>query len=435
MQQLRQFFTKASLKQQPWTFVGLAVMLLFIFLRVWRISFPGETVFDEVYFPKMAHQYLSGESFFDIHPPLGKLIIAVGEMLFGNTQLGWRIMPLLAGIATIPVAYWTSLQVFGDKRVGFITALLIALDGLFIVYSRTGLMDGFLILFGLAAFGFAFVFRRRRVEGESAWLPLILTGLFAGLALAIKWIGAGFLPVVGLITLVTLLVTKERKADVPDYLIWAVSMIVLPFMLYTVPFLANWQTDFWHQFIVWHQQSWGYNINLDATHPYSSKWWSWPFLVRPIWFYYKNVDGNIFGVDAIGNPLVWWGSTLAVVYTLMVLVYSFVTRKRESAAIVNQKYLLPLLAVTIGWAAFYVPWIKVGRVLFLYHYFGSYLFALLLAGFWIGQAVSSGKYLRYVIIALLAAFTVVGLCFAPIWIAYPIPQAWFDRLMWFTSWI
>ena len=119
----------------------------------------------------------------------------------------------------------------------------------------------------------------------------------------------------------------------------------------------------------------------------------------------------------------------------MVLVYSFVTRKRESAAIVNQKYLLPLLAVTIGWAAFYVPWIKVGRVLFLYHYFGSYLFALLLAGFWIGQAVSSGKYLRYVIIALLAAFTVVGLCFAPIWIAYPIPQAWFDRLMWFTSWI
>lgn len=432
---MKEWLSLEYLKKYPWAYAGFAVVFLFVLLRVWRIALPAETVFDEVYFPKMAHQYLTGETFFDIHPPLGKLIIALGEMVFGNSQLGWRIMPLLAGIATIPVAYWASYQVFADKRAGFITAFLVAIDGLFIVYSRTGLMDGFLILFGLASFGYAFQFRRRRINGQSAWGALLLTGLFAGLALAVKWIGAGFLPVVALITLSTLIFTKERRSDASDYLVWFSSLVVLPVVLYTVPFLANWQTDFWNQFIVWHKQSWQYNVNLDATHPYSSKWWSWPFLVRPIWFYYKSVEGSVIGVDAIGNPLVWWSSTLAVVYTLMVLAYTALTHKRTEAPLVEKKYIYPLLVVTIGWAVFYLPWSIVGRVLFLYHYFASYLFALLLTGFWIGQAYSGNRLLRFLVIGLLSLMVLLGLFFAPIWIAYPISQGWFDRLMWFRSWI
>ena len=174
IQALRQFFSMKAVSKSPWSYVGLAVIGFFIFLRCWRINLPAETVFDEVYFPKMAYQYLTGETFFDIHPPIGKLIIALGEMIFGNTQLGWRIMPLLAGIATIPVAFWTSYQVFADKRAGFLTAFLVAIDGLFIVYSRTGLMDGFLILFGLAAFGYAFQFRLRRLKGHDPQLCLQL---------------------------------------------------------------------------------------------------------------------------------------------------------------------------------------------------------------------------------------------------------------------
>ncbi len=429
-------------RKYPYQAISLAVIALFVFLRVWRLNLPGDTVFDEVYFPKMAWQYLTGETFFDIHPPLGKLIIAIGEIVFNNTTVGWRIMPLLAGIALLPATYWSVRQIFADKRAGLIAALLVAIDGIMIVYSRTGLMDIFMLLFGTLSLGFCWQFRVRRLAGETAWLPLLLTGFFAGLAVAIKWIGIGFLPLVGIVTLATMVASRKIPLTFKDFLIWLLIMTVLPAVVYTLPFLANmavvpgspWQTNFWHEFILWHKQSWGYNVNLSATHPYASKWWSWPFLIRPIWFYYKGDAGNVIGVDGIGNPLLWWGSTLAVVYTVMVLAYSLLVWRRKESQIITSEQFWSLSFIFAGWAAFYLPWTVVGRVLFLYHYLTSYLFALFLSAFWLAQAFQ-GKLSRIMVILLLVAIVAVSLVFAPIWIAYPIPQEWFNRLMWFKSWI
>lgn len=421
-------------KKKPWVVAALAVIAVFVFLRIWRLHLPAETVFDEVYFPKMASQYLAGEKFFDIHPPLGKLIIAVGEIIFGNTTFGWRIMPLLAGIAIIPAAYWVMVKVFKNQLAGLIAALLFAIDGLMIVYSRTGLMDGFITLFGLLSIGFCWWFIDRRNEGEQAWSLLLLTGVFAGLAVAVKWIGAGFLPLTAFAILITMYLGKKRRFEFNDFFIWVIAFAVIPFVLYTLPFLANWQTNFWNEFATWHQQSWGYNVNLDATHPYASKWWSWPFLVRPIWFYYKGDAGNVIGVDAIGNPAVWWGATLAVVYTVIALIYSALVWRRKESQILTRNQFWALLFVLGGWAAFYLPWTQIGRVLFLYHYMSSYLFALLLTGFWLSYSVLTKRGIMAVI-GLIAVAIVVALMFAPIWIAYPIPQEWFNRLMWFKSWI
>lgn len=422
------------LKKNPWTGVALLVIAVFSFLRVWRLSFPGETVFDEVYFPKMASQYLAGEAFFDIHPPLGKLIIALGEMMFGNTTIGWRIMPLLAGLALLPASYWTMMQLFDNRKMALVSVFLLSIEGLFIVYARTGLMDGFIALFGILAIGFCWRFVKKRLAGDLAWGTMIATGFFAGLALAVKWIGAGFLPLAAIAVLIVLVVSKKRNFQFSDFFIWFIAFAVIPFLLYTLPFLANWQTDFWNQFFTWHKQSWDYNVHLDATHPYASKWWSWPFLTRPIWFYYKVVESKIIGVDGIGNPIVWWGTTLGIVFTLLTTAYTFLVWNRKDSQVIERRYFWPVLFLLAGWAAFYLPWTVIGRVLFLYHYMSSYLFALLLASFWLGLAFE-GKWNKVWVVALLAVASIVGLYFAPIWIAYPISQGWFDNLMWFKSWI
>lgn len=428
-------------KDNPIIAVGWLVIGLFCWLRIWRLNLPNETVFDEVYFPKMASQYLAGEDFFDIHPPLGKLLIALAELAIGNNTVGWRLMPLISGIAILAVGYWVSWQIFQDKKVAWLTSIFLAIDGLFIVYSRTSLMDGFMVLFGLAAVGFAWRFKNQAVKGQFGLGSMLMSGTMAGLALAIKWIGAGFLPIVAIFTGWILLTNKivasknkliNHKIDI--WLVWLISFVVLPLCLYVLPFLANWQSDFWSQLINWHQQSWNYNVNLDATHPYASKWWSWPFLIRPIWFYYQNVNGQVIGVDAIGNPILWWGSTLAVVYTILVLIYSFINRHQQNLQVIEKRYLLPLSFTLMSWAVFYLPWVGVGRVLFLYHYLVSYLFALLLGAFWLGQALN-GRLSRLVSIIALGVAIIVSLAFVPIWIAYPIPQVWFDKLMWFTSWI
>lgn len=435
------------LKKNPWLLATLIVIAVFVFLRFWRLSYPAETVFDEVYFPKMASQYLAHESFFDIHPPLGKLIIAVGEVLFGgaaigsfhlpwgNVQVGWRIMSLLAGIALLPAAYWTMIQIFNDKRAGVLAALLLSIDGLMIVYSRTGLMDIFIQLFGVLSLGFCWRFINQRREGNQAWTSLLTTGFFAGLAVAVKWIGIGFLPLVALATFIGLFTAKKRQFDFNDFFVWFCAFVVIPAILYIVPFAANWQTDFWHQFALWHQQSWDYNVHLNATHPYASKWWSWPFMIRPIWFYYKNIGGDIVGVDGIGNPIVWWGTTLGIVYTALVLAYSLLVWTRKDSQVIERRQFWPILFLVGGWAAFYLPWSVIGRVLFLYHYMTSYIFAVLLAAFWLSQSWQV-KSNRWKVITVLIVAVAVGLYFAPIWIAYPISQTWFNNLMWFKgSWI
>lgn len=47
-----------------------------MFLRLYKIAEPHQVVFDEVHFGGFASHYLKGTYFFDVHPPLGKLIIA-----------------------------------------------------------------------------------------------------------------------------------------------------------------------------------------------------------------------------------------------------------------------------------------------------------------------------------------------------------------------
>ena len=432
----RSAFLIAQDRTKLWVLVALCPILLFVFLRIWRLGTPSETVFDEVYFPVMASQYLSGEEFFDAHPPLGKLIIALGELAFGNTPVGWRVMPLLAGIGLMGVGYWAAKEIFNDRQVGLLVALLLSIEGLFIVYSRTGLIDGFMLLFGLAAIGFCWQFRKRRMTGKRAWRYLLLTGLFAGLAVAIKWIGLGFLPIVAVVTFFTLLPNKDRPIDFAAFLVWLTGIVVIPVVVYILPFIANWQNDFWAQFIEWHRQTWGYEVNLEATHPYSSKWWSWPLLIRPVWFYFDDVEGQIVGVAGIGNPVVWWLSTVTLVFTILVVVYSLILIpwRRPGSLTVSREQLAPFIYLLAVWAAFYLPWIMIGRVVFLYHYMPSYLCALLLTGYWLGQAlkIENG---RIVTLVTLFVAVLVGLAFAPIWVAYPISQEWFNRLMWLPSWI
>jgi dolichyl-phosphate-mannose--protein O-mannosyl transferase len=64
-------------------------------------------VFDETWFPTLAYNYFQGLPVFDLHPPLGKLILVAGIVLLeNNTPLAWRVMPALFGSASLALVYW-----------------------------------------------------------------------------------------------------------------------------------------------------------------------------------------------------------------------------------------------------------------------------------------------------------------------------------------
>jgi dolichyl-phosphate-mannose--protein O-mannosyl transferase len=101
---------------------------------------------------------------------------------------------------------------------------------------------------------------------------------------------------------------------------------------------------------------------LDATHPYSSKWYQWLVNGRPI-LYYNTYTGNMrSSFSAFGNPAVWWGGLIAIAAMVV-----RAKRHKDGKA----------LFILIGYLSQILPWIAIERVLFIYHYFPSTIFIIM----------------------------------------------------------
>lgn len=77
-------------------------------------SYLNSTYFDEIYHARTAYENIEGVYPYEIsHPPLGKLIIAIGIELFGMTPFGWRFSGVLFGVLMLPVLYMLLKRMFG----------------------------------------------------------------------------------------------------------------------------------------------------------------------------------------------------------------------------------------------------------------------------------------------------------------------------------
>ncbi len=95
------------------------------------------------------------------HPPLGKEMIAVGEWLFGLTPFGWRFSVALVGTLSILMLARIVRRMTRSTLLGCVAGLLMALDGLELVLSRTAILDIFVMFWVLAAFGLIVIDRDR----------------------------------------------------------------------------------------------------------------------------------------------------------------------------------------------------------------------------------------------------------------------------------
>ncbi len=117
--------------------------------------------------------------------------------------------------------------------------------------------------------------------------------------------------------------------------------------------------------------------------PLTSKPHQWMFLQRGL-----RMSG--FGDDQVkfymlGNPIVWWGSSVAITIILLLANSYFLASQRgfkvfpDSAA--SDAFIFRLQATVGGWAFNYLPYFLMGRVTYLHHYYPSLLFAILSFGF------------------------------------------------------
>jgi len=198
----------------PWlatdTIIISALLLVAAITRFYHLGHPAEIVFDEVHFVAQGRHYLHGESFLDPHPPLAKLIIALGILLFGDHPWSWRVGNATLGTAIVGITYLLARRMSGSRLVGTLAGAIILCDGMYLVDSHYAVID--IVYLTCAAVAYLLFFKFVQTPDPRArrrLLPWI--GLVLGLCLASKlYIPAiTFLLVTGFILYV---LAKEHSA-------------------------------------------------------------------------------------------------------------------------------------------------------------------------------------------------------------------------------
>ena len=442
--------------------IPLTLFLLALATRLAWLGHPSGTVFDEVYFREFTADYLSGSYFFDIHPPLGKLLLAGWAALLGyNPQevisapaTYLRFLPAIAGAAIIPVFYLTLRNLNLRKRWATVGAVCLLLDGALIVQSKFILLDSLLILFGIMGL-WLFTLSVRRPKFELIYLSL--AGLFLGMAGSIKWTGWGVLMAVGA-TWLYRCVTGRKVPSLTQLTGAFLALIVIPAAVYVGSFyvhfslltnsgtgdafmstrfqstlngnttgLSQQKVLFAEKFISLNQIMYKSNSGL-KSHPYQSKWYSWPLLQRPILYWISPLQsGKIGYIYLLGNPLVWWASSLAVIFAVMIVL---------ARRIVPERLHLATALLLIMYAANWLPFAGITRPMFLYHYLLALTASVGILVIVLDTATArmeNGG--RSVAISVCGAALASFLFFAPLTYGIPLTNAAFHLRLWFSSWL
>ncbi|KAK3996306.1 Dolichyl-phosphate-mannose-protein mannosyltransferase-domain-containing protein [Cladorrhinum sp. PSN332] len=121
---------------------------------------------------------------------------------------------------------------------------------------------------------------------------------------------------------------------------------------------------------------WKTNAGLVESHAWDSRPESWPILRRGINFWGKQ-HRQIY---LIGNPLVWWSATAAVViYALFkgLAVLRWQRSFNDYASPVFKRFDYEIGTSVLGWALHYFPFYIMQRQLFLHHYFPALYFSII----------------------------------------------------------
>ena len=306
-------------------------------------SYMNGMYFDEIYHARAAFEHIHNMEPSEItHPPLGKLFISLGILIFGMVPFGWRIIGTLFGVAMIPAMYVFGKRIFNDKFYAFCSAFLMMFDFMHFSQTRIATIDSYVTLFVILMYYYMydyFIENSHLTDFKGSLKPLFLCGLFFGLGAASKWIA--FYGAIGLALLFCInkisgyAKYKKHAKDSPiqNYyhnLVLSLGagvlfFAVIPSITYILSYIPWIQASggkkglglFWENSLYMLK----FHSGLVSTHGYQSSWWEWPIMVKPMAFYFgKDLEpGMISKIFTMGNPAVWW---IGLVALLVVCVWA-----------------------------------------------------------------------------------------------------------------
>lgn len=177
-----------------WEYTGLClVVLVTLALHFSIIMVPDTPAFDEEYYVKDARYILQGQGTDRIeHPPLGKLFIALGMLLFGDNPFGWRFFSVIFGSAGIVLFYLICRRLSMSRDSSLFAACLLAVENLSFIQASVAMLDVYSVTLMLASF-WLYLRGQYLASGVSIGLSTLakLSGALGLIAIGLHWLIAG----------------------------------------------------------------------------------------------------------------------------------------------------------------------------------------------------------------------------------------------------
>ena len=281
-----------------------------------------------------------------------------------------------------------------------------------------GTVDSHLILFITLASYFMAKYTKNNKTSN-----LLLSGLFFGLSVSVKWTG-----LYGGLALAIIFFThlfKNKQFNIKNLLKGTLFFVIIPVFIYSSLYLVFPNNKLNHttnlsSIIDQQKDMYNYHSKLNATHTFSSKWYTWPISYKPVWYHQEILDNNTKEtISGIGNIVIWYMGIIGFIYSLTGLI-----RKKGKESFV----------IVISILSLWLPYAFIGRVMFLYHYFPVLPFMM----FGIVN-LFKGIEEKYKINYIIPIYMIVVISFFIIY--YPVvsgietPISYIEKLRLFDSWI
>jgi dolichyl-phosphate-mannose--protein O-mannosyl transferase len=397
-------------------------------------TYMDETYFDEIYFVRTAENYLNFQHPYEwTHPPLGKLLIASGIAIFGFNPFGWRIMGVVFAMLMIPLIYFIGKELFQSWIGGFSAAFLLTFEFMHFTLARIATVDTYVIFFSIASQLFFLIYLKKLLKQgwkNTSTKPLFFAFLFFALGFSTKWIAIyGFAAQMAILVVIRLKeVIKIKELNLSDkinrFLEYPYSKIMEFLLIAILVYFLTYIPDILigrSILDVFGLQGGMYNYHstLIATHAFSSAWWSWPIILKPVWMYVSNLPlGLKSTIVLLGNPAVWW-----VGFSLIILATERAMRKKsfECAFIIAFFF--------VHW----IPYILISRITFLYHFYINVPLLCLASAYYLSKYWTN-KWGKIINIIYLSIVVLLFGYFYVVISGTPAPISWINSLKWLPGW-
>jgi dolichyl-phosphate-mannose-protein mannosyltransferase len=446
----------------------LAILAFSFFTRIYQIHLPEKYMFDEVYHAVTAKLIVDNDTrayewhnpppepntAVDwLHPPLAKYTQAISISMFGKNSFGWRFSSAIFGVLVVFITARLAFNLFKDKGLSLLAALIVSLDGLVLTMSRIAMNDIHVTAFILMALNFYTIYINQKREKKKFFL---LTGLSIGLAIGTKWSGVFALLIVGFfegLNFISQFVVQVRAAKrtaknkkrklqkigiefLKESFVLVSVLIILPSVIYILSYSHMFLLgkDFSH-LIEMHKNTWWYQTTLEATHPAQSRPIQWFLNTKPVWFDVswgsatspQKTRGDIY---AVGNPLLFWIGDVSIFVSLGYSAYllkKLIKNRGEKNKKIKTK-LLRLAYFLFAYFAVWLPWQLSPRIMFFYHYLPAVPLLSINLAFWLNKLFNHKKYGKNFAIIILVGIAVAFIAWYPHWIGLQVPTELKDGL-------